>query len=194
MAAVAVDVGAVGAEHAGADELVVGAAEGVVEHGEVGEEQLDVVGLERHVVFIADLALPGDAGLADGGVETDAEHVDVLRVLDIVVTGGAGGEQTDFFRVGGDGLRGGIERLEAGRQVGRGHAGQRRAKERRERLLHSGGRVAGCDHRRGEPLGGEGLGGGLHERRADGARGRVRAEHRRATVVACVVETKLCVI
>jgi len=114
VAAVTTDLGIVLAEVIA--DLVVG-AEGRVQRGERGEEQLHVVDLQRDVFLVGNFPLPGNAGAADAGIKAGAEHVDAFRVLEEIAPVGGGGEQAEFARAGGDGLGGRVE-PRVGRRVG----------------------------------------------------------------------------
>ncbi len=55
--------------------------EALLERRERGEQQLDVVELQRHVLAIGDFALQGDAAPLQLRVERQADQLDVFGIL-----------------------------------------------------------------------------------------------------------------
>ncbi len=129
-----------------------------VDRPQGGEQQLDVVDLQRRVLAVGDLALPGPG--AERGVEAQAEELDVLWVGDEVAGGlgeGVGGEGADQRRrvaawaqrraddrVGEDGR---VSRAQPVEDTGDDGGVDRRVRVRRRRQARSGRRRRRCRRR-----------------------------------------------
>ena len=88
--------------------LIEGTERGV-QRRERGEEDFHVFNLQRHVLLVGNLTLPGDTRATDVGVEAATNHEDVFRILEEVTRGTSGGEQSDLTSAGNDALGGGVE-------------------------------------------------------------------------------------
>ena len=167
--------------------LVVG-AEGRIERGEGREEQFNVVDLQGLVFFEGKLALPRDAGLAESGIEADAEQIDAFGILDEVAAGGGGGEEGDGAGAVDGGLSlGGLE----GGNLHRGECGGIRLREN-DQLENAGGLSGGGGGRqaRADKYGSQGAG----QIGVDGYGGGAGADQRRAAVILRVVEAEIGVV